>query len=64
MMPAEGDKPARIKMECLKCGKLFFSKGKFNRICPSCTHKNNTSRVRDVQSKIDVRSRGRNTNNY
>ena len=30
----------RIKRECLKCGREFMAKGRFNRICPTCTETN------------------------
>ena len=33
-------KPKKEKRECLKCGRLFNSEGKFNRICPGCKGQN------------------------
>ncbi len=29
-------KDSQSTRECLRCGKEFASKGKFNRLCPSC----------------------------
>jgi Zn finger protein HypA/HybF involved in hydrogenase expression len=60
-MPSSGDKPAKIRMECLKCGKVFQSDGRFNRICPTCKHKNNRLRSR-ADVPIGMKSRYKSEN--
>lgn len=36
-MDEEAQKVSRF---CLKCDRRFTAKGRFNRLCPSCTHGN------------------------
>jgi ribosomal protein S27AE len=32
------NKDDRKKRKCLRCGKLFMSRNKFNRLCDNCLH--------------------------
>jgi hypothetical protein len=41
---AEKAKKKRLKRSCLRCGKLFDSQHKFNRLCPECRQVNSDNR--------------------
>jgi len=32
----------KVKRKCLKCGRSFIARGRYNRICPKCTLVNRT----------------------
>ena len=44
----------RVLRECLRCGKIFWSEGNFNRICPPCREINANIVILAVEISVDM----------